>query len=88
MEERQIVYSVKVVCRNLFLDLWAGLKNLIGGNIKTYEKMIDKGCAEALMDLYTKYPNVKFVRFQLSIMAPGTIAVLAYGEVPINKTSS
>lgn len=82
----KIVYVTKVMCRNYFVDAWNNIKNFFGGRLKGYEKAIDMAADEALKELYTKYPGVKYVRLEFGIVAPAAYAVMAYGECIIENT--
>lgn len=75
-----IVFKTKVVSRNFISDFGADLKNVIGGNLRTYEKLIDKTTKEALAELNVDYPKVKNVKIQITEFANKSIAILVYGE--------
>jgi len=75
-----IVWKVKVYGRNFISDFGANLKNIVGGRLKTYEKMLDKAVSEATQELYEEHPNVKNIKMQITEFQNASIAVAVYGE--------
>jgi len=78
---KQMVWSTKVQSRNFISDFGAYLKNIIGGNLKAYETMIDLAIKQASDDLYKKYPNVQDVKMQITEFSNSSISVTIYGVV-------
>lgn len=76
---KRMVWSTKVLSRNVVSDFGAYLKNIIGGNLKTYEKMIDLAIKQASEDLYKKYPDVQEVKLQITEFSNSSISVTIYG---------
>lgn len=79
-----IVRGSTVRARNLGRDIGAGLKNLVGGEIKTYTEMISQSREEA----YNRMINEALakgadaiinVRFMTSMIMQGAAEMLAYG---------
>ena len=62
-------------------DYWSGVKNIFGGRIKNYEKVVNKATEEALEGLYKKAPEVKNVKLQITEFTNGAISVTAYGDI-------
>ena len=77
----KIVWKSKVFSRNFVSDFGAILKNIIGGRLKTYEKMLDRAITEATSELTEEYPQVKNVKMQITEFQNASIAVTVYGEV-------
>ena len=50
----------KVVSRNFILDIVARLQNLVGINLTSYEKMIDKGMQQIQDELKERKIKVKW----------------------------
>lgn len=76
-----IVYKNVVQSRNFVSDFGATIKNIVGGRLKTYEKMLDEGIAEALKKLYDEYPAVRDVKMQITEFKNASICITVYGEV-------
>ncbi len=70
----------KVVTRNFILDIVAGLQNLVGMNLTSYEKMIDKGMQQIQEELKDKKIKVKWYRYEISQLTNGAIAIVFYGD--------
>ena len=57
----KIVWVTKVVSRNFISDFGEGLKNIMGGRLKNYERMLDKTLNEVTGEFYNKYPFNKVI---------------------------
>ena len=75
------VFTVRIVSRNEISDFGQSLKNIFGGRLKGYEKMLNKAVGEALQELYIKYPNVQNVRISTSQIVLGAAEIIVYGEI-------
>ena len=65
-------------------DIWAGLKQLVGGEIETYTSLIAKAREEALRRMIKEAEKlgadaVLGVRFSTSAVMGGAAEILAYG---------
>jgi uncharacterized protein YbjQ (UPF0145 family) len=65
-------------------DIFAGLKNIIGGELKGYTELLEESRAEALTRLQTQAESkganaVLNIRFSTSDVAPGAAEVYVYG---------
>jgi uncharacterized protein YbjQ (UPF0145 family) len=49
-----IVSSETIIGANLFKDLFAGIRDIVGGRSNTYEKVIDEARTSALKELVQK----------------------------------
>ena len=78
---KKMVWCTKVQSRNFISDFGAYLKNIIGGNLKTYETMIDLAITQASNELYKKHPNVQDVKMQITEFSNSSISVTIYGVV-------
>lgn len=89
-EELGIVRGSTVRSRNVVMDFGAGLKNLVGGEVKTYTKMISTAREEAYNRMIEEAKKLKAdaiigVRFTTSNIMQGASEMLAYGTaVKIN----
>ncbi len=70
----------KVVSRNFILDIVAKLQNLVGLNLTSYEKMIDKGIQQIQDELKERKIKVKWYRYEISQLTNGAVAIVFYGD--------
>ena len=84
VEVLSVVQGITVSSRNIGRDIGAGLKSLIGGEIKTYTEMT----ADARDEAYNRMVNeatkiganaIIGVRFATSMVMAGASEMLAYG---------
>ena len=73
-----------VRARNVGRDIFAGIKNLVGGEIKEYTRLQADAREEALQRLISDARKMSAnavinVRFTTSVIMQGTSEVLAYG---------
>ena len=79
-----IVKGNSVRARNIGRDIGAGLKNLIGGEIKTYTEMTTHSRDEAFNRMINEAIGLKAdaviaARFMTSMVMQGASEMLAYG---------
>lgn len=77
----KIVWVTKVISRNFVSDFIAGLINIIGGRLKTYEKMLDKSLHEVTDEFYRLYPEAKQIRIEFTEFTSGALAVIVHGVI-------
>jgi uncharacterized protein YbjQ (UPF0145 family) len=77
----KFVYKTKIYSRNFVSDFGAGLKNIIGGRLRTYEKMLNKAIDEATSELIQENPQVKDIKLQITEFQNASISITAYGVV-------
>lgn len=75
------VFKVKVIARDVISDFYAKFKNITGGRIKTYEKLIQDALEEAYNELKTEYPNIKNIMVGTTHMLENVAELIVYGEV-------
>ncbi len=73
-----------VQSKNAFKDIGAGLKSLVGGELKSYSKLLDKARDEALADMEEKAKElganaITAVRISSGQIAGGAAEIYAYG---------
>tara|TARA_B110000263_G_scaffold250147_1_gene270869 strand:+ start:4194 stop:4508 length:315 start_codon:yes stop_codon:yes gene_type:complete len=73
-----------VRARNVGRDIFAGLKNLIGGEVSEYTKLQSESREEALQRLIVDAESlganaIVNIRFTTSVIMQGTSEMLAYG---------
>ncbi len=79
-----VVRGSTIRARNIGRDIFAGLKNLIGGEIKEYTKLMADAREEALSRMRKDAENlgadaVINIRFTTSMVMAATSEILAYG---------
>jgi len=79
-----IVKGSTIRARNLGMDIFAGLKNIIGGEVKTYTQMTIQAREEAYNRMINEAISLKAdaiigVRFSTSVVMQGAAEMLAYG---------
>lgn len=79
-----VVKGNTVRARNLGRDIGAGLKNLIGGEIKTYSEMTSHARDEAFNRMVNEAIKLKAdavigMKFMTSMVMTGASEMLAYG---------
>lgn len=79
-----IVKGNTVRARNIGRDIGAGLKNMIGGEVKTYTDMTTSARDEAFNRMVNEAIDMKAdaiigIRFATSMIQQGSAEMLAYG---------
>lgn len=79
-----LVRGNTVRTRNVFRDIGAGFKNIVGGEIKSYTEMLTQARDEALNRMINGAVDksadaVVGVRFMTSAIMGGAAEILAYG---------
>lgn len=70
----------KVVSRNFILDFVSSIQNIIGVNLTSYEKMIDKGINQIKAELLKKKITMKWYRYEITQLTNGAVAIVFYGD--------
>jgi len=80
-----------VVSSDYFRSLLAGLRNLIGGSVRSFETLLDRGRREAVLRMKEQFPEADVivnVRIETSTIGQqtasrrqqlGTVELIAYG---------
>ena len=84
IEVRGIARGSTVRARNVGRDIFASIKNLVGGEIEEYTKLRATSREQALSRMIEDANNLDAdaivnVRFMTSVIAQGAAEVLAYG---------
>ena len=79
-----LVRGNTVRARNIGRDFGAGLKSIVGGEIKTYTEMINQSREEAINRMINQAADLDAdaiicVRFMTSMVMQGASEMLAYG---------
>ena len=92
----QLVTGSVVISIDYFKRLVAGLRNIFGGQVSSYESLLDRARREAMLRLQQESVklgavNIKNVRYETASISKnargniGSIEVLAYGTALIPK---
>lgn len=93
----QLVMGSVVVSVDYFKRLVAGLRNIFGGKVSSYESLLDRGRREAMLRLQEQGAElgavvIKNVRYETASISQnargsiGSIEVLAYGTAMVPNT--
>ena len=79
-----IVTGSTVRARNVGSDILASLKNLVGGELQSYSKLLAAARVEAMERMIVEAKKLEAdavinFRFQTSTISPGASEVIAYG---------
>lgn len=81
MTEEKIVWISKVISRNFMSDFGANVRNILGGRLKTYEKMLNKSLTDITEEFYEKYPLAKQIRIEFTEFTNGALAIIVHGVI-------
>ena len=84
IQSHGVVTGSTVRAKNVFKDIGAGLKNIVGGELKAYTELLQESRNEALFRMCSEAASrganaVVNVRFATSSVAGGASELLAYG---------
>ncbi len=88
-----IVQGSTVQAKNVFRDIGASLKNLVGGELKSYTDLINEARQEALDRMKQEAEAlganaILNVRFATSTITQGAAELLAYGTAVVVEESA
>jgi len=75
-----MINITKVVSRNFIMDFIAKFQNLVGLNLTSYEKMVDRGIKQIQEELASKNIKLKWYRYEITQLTNGAIAIMLYGD--------
>ena len=70
----------RVVTRNMFTDMFQGIRNTFGFRLRGYEKVITRTTTEMLQEMNLTYHKIEFYRFSINPLTTGSIMVTLYGR--------
>lgn len=73
------IHVNKTVTRNFIMDIVANLQNFFGMNMKSYEKMVDKGMSQIEEEI--KDRKILWFRYEITQLTKGALSITMYGEV-------
>ena len=77
----KIVWITRIISRNFMSDFLANAKNILGGRLKNYEKMLNNSLKTVVDEFYEKYPKARQVRIEFTEFTQGALAVIVHGVV-------
>ena len=85
VEIGELLFVVSVAAANVVNDIRENIRNLVGGRMHHYEKLIEKAIAQALADLDEKakakgYDGVTGVKIANPTVVDGGVEVVIYGN--------
>jgi len=72
------IHINKTVTRNFVMDIVAGIQNMFGMNLKSYEKMVDNAMGQIKEELGDK--ELSWFRYEITQLGGGALSITLYGE--------
>lgn len=69
----------RVVTRDIIRDSFAGIRNLFGLRLRTYESMLNKSINELLKEMRFRYKDIKWYRISVNPLVNGSAMINIYG---------
>ena len=87
-----VVYGSTVRSKHVGRDLMAGLKNIVGGELKGYTELLEESRQEAMQRMIEKAQSlganaIVGIRFSTSNIAQGASELFVYGTAVIVETN-
>ncbi|HZV20842.1 MAG TPA: heavy metal-binding domain-containing protein [Hyphomicrobiales bacterium] len=84
IEEGELLYANAVLAANLLRDIREAITNALGGNMRRYERVLDRVTAQAIELLKAKaaekgYDGIVAVRITNPFMVQGSAGITIYG---------
>jgi len=71
----------KVVTRNFIMDWVACFQNMIGLNLTSYERMVDKGMKQIQEEVNKRGLSFEWYRYEITQLTNGAVSITLYGDV-------
>ena len=81
----KVVFAVRVITKDMISDFFARIKSLIGGRIKSYEKLLKETLEEMYNELIQAYPDISRIRIATTEMIEDGAELIMYGETNEKK---
>lgn len=81
----KLVYVVRIYSKNFITDFIERLKNIVGGRLTQYEKMLKMAIGESNEEFFNKYPEAKNIRVDTEAFEGNAVMVTITGEVENDK---
>ena len=75
-----MINITKVVSRNFILDMVASFQNIVGLNLTSYEKMVNKGMDQIKDELKEKKITLEWYRYEITQLTSGAVSITLYGD--------
>lgn len=75
-----MITITKVVSKSFVSDWVAYWQNMVGANLSTYEKMVDKGIKQIEDELKERKIKLEWYRYEISQLTNGAVAIMFYGD--------
>ena len=72
--------NVKVVTRNVFVDAFSNIQNILGSNLISYEKMVQKAIQQITDDMKKDKIELEWYRYEITYIDKGAVSVMIYGD--------
>ncbi len=87
-EHKGLVQGSTVQSKHIGRDIFASLKNIVGGELKGYTELLEEARNEALRRMMQQAKDaganaVLNIRFGTSTITPGAAEILAYGTAVV-----
>jgi len=69
----------RVATKNIIIDSFQGLRNLLGLRLRGYESMITKHTNQIMYEVKLEY-DIKWYRLSINPLTNGSVMITAYGE--------
>lgn len=76
----QQITITKVVSRNFLMDIVASFQNMVGMNLTSYEKMINKGMGQISKEMEETKINLNWYRYEITQLTNGAVSITLYGD--------
>ncbi|KKL52021.1 hypothetical protein LCGC14_2289650 [marine sediment metagenome] len=73
------IHINKTVTRSFLMDIIANIQNFFGRNLKSYEKMVDKGMEQIQEELGDR--ELDWYRYEITQLGNGALSITLYGEL-------
>ena len=93
IRQLDVVYGSTVRSKHVGRDLMAGLKNIVGGELKGYTELLEESRQEAMQRMIEKAQSlganaVVGIRFSTSNIAQGASELFVYGTAVVVQTDT
>lgn len=75
-----MITITKVVTRNFILDIIAKYQNLLGMNLTSYEKMVQRGIKQITDHLEKDKVKLSWYRYEITQLTNGAVSITIYGD--------
>lgn len=76
----ETITITKVVTKDFIQDFIASIQNMLGKNLTSYERMVDKGVWQIQKELKEKNIKLLWYRYEITQLTNGAITIMLYGD--------